>query len=185
MDRRSDRALADLRVSASPAAIRQRLLARLLPVRSLWFASHGDQRAWSQAGVPLYVLRDRADDADDGDVAPIEVGPRLGSLWASCFAPVLDGRFAREGADTTIHFRIRWPRPTLGLVLAWWVVLLGWALAIATGRTEGQPTVFWVFLALMSTIGPGLGWQLGRRALEEAWPFLVQAIEQPEVDEDW
>lgn len=192
MDRRSNPEPTDLSLSASPAAIRRRALERLLPVRSLWFASPADQRAWQQAGVPLYVLRDNADPEPQSDDPPwtdgvpsLEVGPRLASLWASCFAPALEGRFVVDGDSTTVKWRMRWPRPTLVLVIGWWVVLVGWAVAILTGRTEGQPAVFWIFLVLTSTVGPWLGWTLGGQALYAAWPVLKEALEQPDVDEDW
>ncbi|MEO0605410.1 MAG: hypothetical protein AAF211_28525, partial [Myxococcota bacterium] len=102
-----------------------------------------------------------------------------------CFAPALEGRLESRGEHTTVHWRMRWPRPTRALVIGWWVLLVGWAIAIVTGRTEGQPAVFWIFLVLTSTLGPGLGWQLGRQALLEAVPTLEQALEQPDVDEDW
>ncbi|MEN0061964.1 MAG: hypothetical protein AAGA48_07405 [Myxococcota bacterium] len=190
MTRRSPPGPTDLQVSASPREIRRRLLARLLPVRSLWFATSTDQKAWSQAGVPLYVLRHRHDprgDAEPGEpVHIIETGPRLANLWASCFAPALEGTMTPTGeSETQITWRIRWPQPTRVLVLAWWLVLALWAAAIVTGRTEGEPAVFWIFLAVMSTIGPLVGWQFGGQALIAAWPTLKEAIEQPDVGEDW
>lgn len=135
--------------------------------------------------MPLYVLRDRGDSTDGAPVPDLEIGPRLSSLWAACFAPALVGTMTAEGSTTHLRWRIRWPQPTRGLVVAWWLVLVIWAVAIVTGYTEGEPVVFWVFLVLMSTIGPWLGWQLGGQALLAAWPALKLAIEQPEVDEDW
>ncbi|MEO0600399.1 MAG: hypothetical protein AAF211_03130, partial [Myxococcota bacterium] len=61
MNRPSPPRSTDFQISAPPGAVRRRALERLLAVRSLWFASPADQRAWRQAGVPLYVLRDNTD----------------------------------------------------------------------------------------------------------------------------
>lgn len=160
-------------VDAPPATVEDRLQTRLLVVRSVWFPTQRELRAWRDSGVPLYVRR--------LGPARVEVGPRLESMWAACFAPVLEARIAEDGASTHLEWRRRWPRFTLGLLIAWWVVLIGWLLA------QGDPgrLPFWAFMAVMSTLGPAVGWVFGGRALDQSVPWLTEALCQPEVDEDW
>jgi hypothetical protein len=168
-------------VDAPSETVDNRLDTRLLPIRSVWFPTPRELRRWRESGVPLYVRR----------LGPgrVEVGPRLDSLWAACFAPVLEGRLAPADGHTRLDWRRRWPRFTLALLAGWWVVLVVWPVVlfvqISAGRDEAGWLPFWAFLVVASTAGPAVGWVLGGRALDEAVPWLAEALRLPEVDEDW
>ena len=166
------------RVDAAPNVVLDRTRHRLLPLASVWFPTPRELRAWQQSGVPLYVRH--------LDANRIEVGPRLASMWAACFAPVLEGRLEPVDQDTRIHWRRRPIWFTLALLIGWWLVIAAWPLAFAQDPEEaGRWGVFWAFLLVTSTIGPALGWIFGGRSLDEGVPALHDALTLPDVDEDW
>lgn len=168
-------------VDADLATVRARLGERLLRVGSTWFPTPKELRAWSERGLPLYVRLPAPDRA--------EVGPRLDSLWAACFSPVWEARMSEAGGRTTLRWSRRLPAFTVGLLSAWVVVLVLWGVALAPPVLSGEEhwawVVFWAVLAGSTAAGPGLGWSLGGRALDAALPALREALEQPEVGEDW
>ena len=174
------------RVAAPPDAVLDRLRQRLLPIGSLWFPTPRELREWSASGVPLYVRR-------IGGRA-VEIGPRLASMWAACFAPAWVGQLAptQEQGDHGEHTVIRWSRRlpvfTMVLLLGWWLVLIGWPIVLLQAPPEDDPGrwwVFWAFLAVASTAGPAAGAMMGRHARNRAVTWLVDALEHGEVEEDW
>ncbi|MBX2796650.1 MAG: hypothetical protein KTR31_03240 [Myxococcales bacterium] len=165
-------------VSTAPVPLLKMLQQRLLPIRSLWFPTPKELRAWDQTGVPLYV---RASSA-----STVQIGPRLQSMWAACFSPQLHGRITEYGAGSRLTWQARFPRFTLGLLFGWWVVLVAWPLA--AWQSDDDPArwgPFWAFLLLCSTLGPAAGWWFGMAALRDALPWLRETLEQPPVEEDW
>ena len=165
-------------VDASRDAISNRIQQRLLPLASVWFPTRRELRAWEQAGVPLYARRVAAD--------RFEIGPRLASMWAACFAPVWVVRLHEE-ADGT---RLAWGRRpvwfTAALLAGWWSIIAGWPVALAADPEEaGRWGVFWAFLLVASTLGPAVGWWMGARSLDAAAGWLAEALTQADVDEDW
>ena len=167
-------------VDAEPAEVVARLRHRLLPVRSVWFPTRRELRDWDAAGVPLYV-RSLGPDR-------IEVGPRLQSMWASCFAPVWAGHAWPEGRGTRMGWIRRWPRFTLALLIGWWSILGLWLVALQQPPVAEDPQrwmVFWTFLALASTAGPALGRRWGGQALDAAEPWLRDAMIHSTEGEDW
>jgi len=168
------------RLSDPPPVVHERLRARLLLVRSVWFPTPRELRAWTASGVPLYVR----------PLGPrrLEVGPRLHSMWAACFSPV--DELVLSGDDQAqLSVRRRAPRFTLGLLVVWWVVTVAWAAAVIPTVIAGEESpawlLFWMVLAIASTAGPALGYVLGGRALDEAHPWLADQLQTPDVDEDW
>lgn len=165
-------------VDAAPTVVVRRLQQRLLTLASVWFPTRRELRAWEQSGVPLYVrvLRGHR----------VEVGPRLQSMWAACFAPVWEGRVYDDRGRARIHWRRRPQWFTAALLAGWWAIIAAWPVALAQDPEEGgRWVVFWAFLLVVSTAGPLIGWTMGGRTLREALPWLEQAMQQPDVDEDW
>lgn len=167
-------------VQGTPSEVRDRLSGRLVVMRSLWFPSRRDLHRWDTAGVPAYVRWL----PDDG----IEIGPRLGSMWAACFSPVLRGTLQAEGRRTKLSWRRTWPRFTLAVLALWAVVLLVWMGVIAVQLYQGTTNIvavfWWNVLALASLVGPWLGHTLGGRALDEAERWVREAAATA-VEEDW
>ena len=169
-----------IQVSAAPESVFTRLWQRLLPMGSLWFPTRRELRAWEDAGVPLYVRRIGK--------SSLEVGPKLASMWAACFAPVLVGQVAPSGKGSTIRWSRRPPWFTIWLLVGWWLVLAAWPVALIRAAETDDPNqwwVFWAFLSLASTLGPAAGYWLGGAALDAAVPWLREALLQPDVEEDW
>lgn len=167
-------------VDGSVADVRKRLSQRALVVRSTWFPTPRELRAWQASGVPAYVRWLR------GDV--VEVGPRLESMWASCFSPVLRGPMETDGGRTRVAWRRTWPRFTVGLLGLWVAVLLVWLVAIAWQIANGYVDVgavfWWCFLAATTAAAPLIGWRFGARELDEAeaWIRRTAAVT---AEEDW
>jgi len=163
-----------------PAVVHERLRSRLLLVRSVWFPTPRELRAWSTTGLPLYVR----------PLGPrrVEVGPRLHSMWASCFSPVDELVLGGE-QRTTLTVQRRLPRFTLGLLVVWWVVTVAWGAAgvpqVIAGLESPAWLLFWTVLAVASTGGPAMGFVMGGKALDEAAPWLRETLETPDVEEDW
>lgn len=167
-------------VDATPSEILTRLEQRLLQIGSVWFPTPRELRGWSSSGVPLYVRILGPD--------RVEIGPRLASMWAACFAPVWRAHLQATGAGSSLRWRTGPVRFTLGLLLAWWAILVAWPVAPAASPDPEEASrwvVFWAFLAVASTVGPALGWLFGGQALQEARGWLLEALAQPHVDEDW
>jgi hypothetical protein len=164
-----------------PDEVLSRLRSHLVLVRSVWFPTQRELREWAASGSPLYVrpIGKRR----------VEVGPRLASLWAACFAPVDEIVFAESDGGTTLSVSRRFPRFTSGLLVVWWVLTVGWGVAVIpevfAGRESPAWLLFWGILALSSTGGPAMGYVLGGRALDEGHPWLRSTLTTPDAGEDW
>lgn len=167
-------------VEGSPAEVRKRLSARVLVIRSTWFPTPKELRLWQSSGVPAYVRWLR----DDG----IEIGPRLSSMWAACFSPVLRGRMVAEGARTRIVWRRSLPGFTLGVIGLWAAVLLVWFVGIVYQLTQGHVDAgaifWWCVLAGGTVAGPALGFRYGGPALDDAERWVRESASAA-VEEDW
>ena len=172
---------ASYHVDAPPSDVAQRLQHRLLPIRSVWFPTPRELREWSSSGVPLYVRRLRQN--------TVEVGPRLASLWAACFAPVwVLSLHPHPDGGTHVKRRRRLPRFTLALLAGWWAILVAWPAALWWTPEEDEPgrwLIFWAFLVVASTLGPLSGAVYGGRTLDDAEDWLRDTLQDPPVDEDW
>ena len=169
-------------VPGTPEQVRERLQQRLVRVRSVWFPSPRELRTWDGSSAPLYVVWHGP--------RTLEVGPRLASMWASAFSPVLRGELVQEGDRTRLELRRSWPRITLAVLGVWWIVVVAWGVLLALGiRPEGESpmvVMWWAVLALTVIAGPGIGWTLGGRHLDESRAFLTGAAGEDVVDgEDW
>ena len=167
-------------IDASPTEVRQRLLRRLLGVRSVWFPTPAELREWDETTSPLYVRWSSA--------THFEIGPRLASMWAACFSPVWRGTLTGEDT-TTVTWSVALPRTTVALLVGWTVVLIGWMAQlgpeIMAGDTSPMMLGFWGLLAGGTIGGPLVGARFGGEALETELPFLLDAAQTPAVEEDW
>lgn len=160
--------------------LRKRLSQRVLVVRSTWFPTPKELRAWNASGVPAYVRWLRHDG--------IEIGPRLESMWAACFSPVLRGHMEARDGQTRITWRRALPGFTVGLLGTWATVLALWCAAIAWQFTQGYIDVgailWWCVLALFTVSAPLIGLHFGTPALvlAERW---VREVAASAVEEDW
>lgn len=171
----------DLVVDGDPAAVRERLRAGLLPIRSLWFPTLAELRRWDGATAPLY-LRERRD-------GRLELGPRLANLQAARFAPMLLVRLTPEGHHRTrLDGRVAYPGFATGLLCVWGAVLVAWlAAGLAGTHEEGSGwLVWWVGLAVVLLLAAGLGWAMGGQALNAALPELARVARDPGAGaDDW
>jgi hypothetical protein len=168
-------------VSGDPAEVRDRLLHRLVRIRSVWFPTPKELRRWDQAGVPLYIVTSGLE---------VEIGPRLASMWAAAFSPVLRGQLVATDGGTRLELRRTWPRVTLGVLAVWWTVVLAWGgmLLVVVGQRGESPmlAVWWGILVAATTLGPWVGWRLGGQQLDAALPWLVHTAGENRVQgEDW
>lgn len=142
----------------------------------MWFPTRSELDAWSESGCPVYI-RPLAPDH-------VEVGPRLGSMWASVFSPVLDLRFVDSEAGADVHLHRRLPHLTTGVLLLWTVVLIAWGAALFAGEAPGAAP-FWALLALATPAAGWVGWDRGGRALDAGIPWLTEVLLAPDDEEDW
>lgn len=164
-------------VDGAPPEVRARLDARLLRLHSVWFPTRTELAAWGTCDVPLYVRWIRGGE--------VEVGPRLHSMWAACFSPVLRGSLQPAG-DTRSELRLERaiPRVTATVIGLWWAVLALWMGTLALPQPPGAEDPagwlpFWGVLAVASTLGPAVGWYGGGRELRGALPWLEQQLAVP------
>lgn len=164
----------------APAPVEERLRSRFVLIRSVWFPTQRELRAWDASGSLLYVR----------PLGPgaVEIGPRLASLWAACFAPVDELRLAADAGGTTLVAHRRLPRFTTGLLAVWWVLTVLWGVeripAVLAGESPAW-LLFWTILAVSATTGPAMGWVFGGQALDAARPQLLEALATPDLGEDW
>ena len=159
-----------------PAAVARRLLAQGLVVRSVWFPTRTELAAWEEAGVPVYVRPLSG--------SRLEIGPHLGSMWASVFSPVLVLELQPAGHGARAFWSRRLPNLTRG-VLALWVCVLGaWAAVLATGSALNSAP-FWGLLAVSTVLAPLVGRNRGGSALDDGVPWLAAILLAPDDEEDW
>lgn len=169
-------------VPGSPEQVRRRLERGLLPVRSLWFPTLAELRAWGHATSPLFVR---------AVGRRIEVGPRVNSLQAARFCPVLLASLEPQGEHATrVAGEVRFPRFAAGLLAAWAVVLVVWLGLGTVSSLGGEPVgawlIWWVVLAAALGLSGGLGGRLGGQALREALPELARvARDDAAGGDDW
>lgn len=167
-------------VEGSPADLRERLSKRVLVVRTTWFPTPRELRAWNSSGVPAYARWLRG--------GRIEIGPRLESMWAACFTPVLRGRMEALDGKTRVVWRRSWPRFTIGLIGMWATVLAAWMMGIlfqlSQGHVDTGALFWWTFLAVATFSGPWLGARYGGPELEEAERW-VRSNASGTIEEDW
>ena len=164
------------RIDASPAEIRRRTDERLLTMRSVWFPSPREDAAWRASGHPVYIRWIGPNTA--------EVGPRFDSLWVSSFAPV--DVVDVSGPIAPVR---RLPHVTTAVLVGWWVAAAAWAAYGLPRIASGDEPAAWLFffgtVVGASTLGPGLGWVMGGRALDAARGVWLEAMRVPRSGEDW
>jgi hypothetical protein len=141
-------------------------------VRSLWFPSLREMRAWDVTTSRLYVRW-------QGDTA-FEIGPRLVNQQAARFCPVIRGELSRtEDGRTRVQGRRETPTGAAVLLLTWAVVLVVWAAIEVPRVMEGTVpagAMFWWALAVAGTVVTArIGAVQGGRELQEALPDLTHA----------
>lgn len=172
----------DLFVHAPVDEVRRRMASGLVGVGSLWFTSQAELRRWDRATEPLFVQW-------TGPLA-FDVGPRLASLSAARFSPVLRGALVAEGGGTRVRGVVAPPRFAAGLLAAWAAALALW-LVLGTRATlagEEPPGWFalWVVLALALVAAGGIGWVGGGRALRDQLPALSRVVGDADAGaDDW
>lgn len=173
----------DVVLEASPSEVKARLVAGLLPVRSVWFPSMAELRAWDSAVEPLYVrwLGERS----------FEIGPRIGNIQAARFCPVVRGDLIADGHDRTrMSGQLLGQRFTNRLLLAWTALLILWLAALVPPIQSGaEPVgwlVWWAFLVAATAAAWGVGHHKGGRVLVERLPELLAVANDPGAGaDDW
>ncbi len=168
-------------IPATVDEVRERLSSRILTLRSIWFPSPRDLRNWKSAQGGLYLRWLGAD--------RFEVGPRLGSMWAACFSPVVEGTLQVHNDHVTCTLRQRFPAITTGLLSLWSVTLTVWLVVLVWNISAHDEPVIWLLwwgiLAASTVAAPLVGSRLGGAELDIALPQLDDAVRQPLVEEDW
>lgn len=156
-------------VAAPPAQVRARLAAACFVVGSMWFPTLAELRDWRTSTTTLYV---RFTGPASG-----EVGPRLYSLQAARFAPVLSLRLVPEGIDRTrLVGEVRASSAMRALVLGWGGTLVVWpVLALLSAESADLRWVpWWAVLVAFVGFAALAGHVMGGRALRAALPELVR-----------
>ena len=140
-------------VDGTPAQVRLRLDAGLLPVGSVWFPTRNELDAWNATAPPLYVRwRGPLD---------FEIGPRTASMRSACFCPVLRGTLLPDGGRCQLSWVVSIPRFTTILLGGWMVVAAGWAAWLAPQLWSGQAHVSWLLWWAIPVVGALTGWLVG------------------------
>lgn len=167
----------ELVVEGTPAEVVERLRRGLLPIGSVWFATLAELRAWDRATDTLYVRALRGGE--------LEIGPRLRNVSAARLAPVWRVQLDRVDGGTRLVGHRRWTGTTVGLGVAWGVVLAVWlALTVRGGDAAGM-LVIWAAVAVAIVVGAVGGWVAGGRALDAARPDLARAASGADDGDDW
>jgi hypothetical protein len=170
-------------VRGSADDARARLAERLVVVGDLWLPTRAEMGAWHDAAAPLYVRWTRP--------GGFEIGPRLETIPAARFAPVLRGRFA-PGADGSTRLLARWrfPRSTRVVLATFATMVVAWGAVtlfrFATGDTHAGWVGAWAVTALITVAGPAAAWRFGRGELARELPGLRDLLAEERVPaEDW
>lgn len=159
-----------------PAAVARRLCHQAPVVRSVWFPTRAELAAWEASGAPLYVR----------PLGPtsLEMGPKLDSMWASVFSPVLvlSLEESAEGARATWARRL--PNLTRAVLGFWTMVLGAWGAVLFSGQGLNSAP-FWALLAAATVLAPIVGRSWGGSALEDGVPWLAAILLAPDDEEDW
>ena len=168
-------------IPATADEVRERLSTRILTLRSVWFPSPRDLRDWKSAHSLLYLRWLGVD--------RFEVGPRLGSMWAACFSPVIEGTITSIDGQVQVDLQRRFPKMTSTLLALWTLTLTLWlGVLVWNISTQDEPMVWllwWAILAGATASAPVVGGRMGGAVLDRALPELDSAARQPRVEEDW
>lgn len=157
--------------------------ASTLSVRSLWFPSIAEMRAWDNSVGKMYFQPMRG--------GWFRLGPRLSNLQAARFAPVLRAQLrGEEEGPTTLEGAVALPGTTRGLMWAWAALLGLWLTVeivnLSTSIHGAGFLVWWFLLAAGSAAAVWLGWKKGGEALEDALSSLQSILEDEHIgDDDW
>lgn len=160
----------------SPDAVLARLVRQSIVVRSVWFPTTAELTGWGLSGCPVYLRPLSADRA--------EIGPRLGSMWASVFSPVLELRLEPTPEGSRAQWHRRYPRFTAGVLVLWAALVVLWGSAIALGLHPGAEP-WWAIITASTLAAPAVGWIAGGRALDATIPWVSTVVLAPDEEEDW
>ena len=170
-------------VPGSPRQVRERLTGGCLRVRSVWFPTLAELRAWDRSTEPLYVRW-----TDD---LRFELGPRLVNMSAARFCPVLRGEL-HTSPDGRTRLQARWGRNRMTSALLWiWAALLVMWMVLGVAGNQGPEgtygwMVFWAMLAAGWAVAWATGVWWGRRELEDRLDELARIAADPSAgDDDW
>lgn len=167
-------------ITLSPERARERLTQGAMVVASTWFPTTSELSAWSRSGAVLYVRQRNGH---------VEIGPRLASIMAASFCPVLKARLLPHEGGSRLEGRIGLQPVTTAMFIAWAVVLLVWLAALSSRISAGlEPaaTLMWWSLALAFTLGAGgLGWVVGGRELHKVLDGLPELLGSAPREDDW
>lgn len=164
------------RLPTPPDAVVARLVQEAVCVGSVWFPTRAEVEAWNDAGTPVYVRRIGRD--------RVEIGPRLGAMWASAFSPVWVGSLTADGAGAVVRWTRRYPSVTVAVIGIWLVLVALWGGALALGiQPAGLP--WWVLTAASTVAAPAVGWVRGGKALDAGIPWVAEVMSAPDDEEDW
>ena len=156
--------------------VRRRLARGLLPIRSTWFPTPRELSRWNRSTHPLYVRWLGRE--------TFELGPRLSSLQAASFCPVLRGRLVSDASGgTRIEGTVRLPSLTRGLFGFWGAVLIAWLFSLVQEPGPGELT-WWFILLGFTMSAAGLAHVYGTRELRSGLERLPALLAEQELGED-
>ncbi|MCB9681274.1 MAG: hypothetical protein H6733_07350 [Alphaproteobacteria bacterium] len=171
-------------VDGAPDQVRARIVASCLRIRSLWFTSLAEQRAWARSTDPLF-LRGPTE-------GTIELGPRLSNLQAARLAPVLHLDLVATGdGRTRLQGRFEAPRFAFVLLALWGATMVLAAGAMVARAVQGAAVsppevVAWCVIAGGVGVAAWIGWRKGGEALRAALPELARRAGDPDAGaDDW
>ena len=169
-------------MESEPGVVRARMDALLIAVRSLWFPSMADARAWDASEAELYVRWTGPD--------TFVLGPKLFNMAAARFSPVLHASIRADDGGSVLVGRIRFPRMAGGLLGVWTALLVGWlgfGLYVSTQKDEPLGwLVFWALLAASLVVVWAVGLVQGGKALDEGLArFVVALADDGALEDDW
>lgn len=176
----------DVLVDAPVDAVRERLKGGTLSMRSLWFPSLADLRAWDRASESLWIRWT--------DERAFALGPRLFNVSAARFCPEVRATLEAEGVRTRIRGTRHYPAFATGLLAVWTGALAVWLLlGLWMWRTDPAAQdaglgwlLWWAIVAGALLVAFGVGSLAGGRALDAALPDLARvARDEGAAEDDW
>ncbi|MGC6491810.1 MAG: hypothetical protein ACON5B_03135 [Myxococcota bacterium] len=159
--------------------VRRRIVSRCVVMRSIWFPTLAEYRAWDASHEHAFVLETR-----DGLI----VGARIVNASAARLLPVVRLTLQPSGNKTTLNIAIGWLTVTKIVGIAWGIVLMLWLVALVQAAPDQQAggLFWWSILAGGSTLATLTGWVQGRKELRRAVDHIVAALEDDAAGaDDW
>lgn len=164
-----------------PAAVLAALREHAVVATPAWLPKMSQAKAWRESSAPLYLVE---------GTRRYEVGPKVPSLNAARFFPVLAFTLTPSGEGTVLEGTLRLPIYSQAILWLWTIILVFWGASVLpeveSGALPAVWAVVWGLFAAITVALPLVSLTLGAGHTREKMALLPELLANPPLaEEDW